>query len=150
MADFRYGPVELYLLGFEGERPAPAFLQALVDQLESGIVRLLDFVIVSKSPEGELTVVEIEDRLEEFGFGDIELGALGIAGTDDIEELAPLIAPGTSAALVTLELAFARDLASKLAAGGGVVLNTERIPAPVVNAVLDTLEREDLDPEEGA
>jgi len=143
MADFRYGPVELYLLGFEGERPAPAFLQALVDQLESGTVRLLDFVIISKSPGGEVAVVEIEDRLEEFGLGDLELGALGIAGREDIDELSPLIAPGSSAALVTLELAFARDLASKLAASGGVVLNTERIPAPVVNAVLDTLEQEE-------
>ena len=137
MADFRYGPVELYLVGFEGERPAPAVMQALTDKLETGVVRLLDFVILSKSADGEVTVTEIEDETDEYGFGGIELGEVGLTGADDIDELAPLIEPGTSAALVALELVYARDLASKLAASGGVVLSTERIPAPIVTALVD-------------
>lgn len=140
MADFRYGPVELYLVGFEGERPAPAVMQALADQLEGGLVRLLDFVIVSRGLDGEVTVTEIEDETDEYGFGGIELAEIGLTGADDIDELAPLIEPGTSAALVALELVFARELASKLAASGGVVLSSERIPAPVVNALVDAAE----------
>lgn len=142
MADFRYGPVELYLVGFEGDRPAPAVMQALTDQLSTGLVRLLDFVIISRSADGDVTVTEVEDESDEYGLGDVELGALGITGDDDIEELAALVEPGTSAAVVALELAYARELASKLAASGGVVLSSERIPAPVVNAIADAIETE--------
>lgn len=137
MVDFRYGPVEMYLVGFEGDRPDPGVISALVDQLDSGLVRLLDFVIISKSAEGEVTVTEIEEETEAYGFGGVELAAIGLAGGEDVDELAELIEPGTSAALVSLELLYARTLASRLAASGAVVLSSERIPAPVVNAILD-------------
>lgn len=140
MVEFRYGPVELYLVGFEGDRPDPGVISALAEQLESGLVRLLDFVLISKSTDGDLTVTEIE--AEEFGFGDIELAELGLAGQEDVEDLAELIEPGTSAALVTLELLYARKLAERVAASGAVVLSSERIPAPIVNAILDAAEEE--------
>jgi len=44
------------------------------------------------------------------------------------------------AAIVALELVYARRLADKLASSGGVVLSAERIPAPIVNAVMDLAE----------
>ncbi len=141
MTEFAFGPVELYLVGFEGDRPAPGVLSALFDLVDGGLVRLLDFVIVSKSSDGDVTVVEIEED-DDYGFGDVELHATGIAGDEDIEELAALIPPGGSAALVALELAYARTLAERLADSGGVVLHSERIPAPIVNAVLAAAEEE--------
>jgi uncharacterized membrane protein len=137
MTEFRFGPVELYLVGFEGERPAPGVVGALLDLVGEGIVRLLDFVIVSRSVDGEITVTEIEAEAEAYGLVDVEIVAAGIAGDEDIDEVAERIPPGTSAALVALELVYARTLAEKLANSGGVVLHAERIPAPVVNAVLE-------------
>jgi uncharacterized membrane protein len=142
MTAFRYGPVELYLVGFEGERPDPGVIQALVELLEGGLVRLLDFVIIARSEDGEVTVTEIEDQTEEYGFGSVELEAIGIAGDEDIAEFAELIPPGAAAALVALELSYARTLADRLDASGGVVLRSERIPAPIVNAIVDAVEGE--------
>jgi uncharacterized membrane protein len=142
MAEFRYGPVELYLVGFEGERPDPAVVQALVDLLDGGLMRLLDFVIISKSEDGDVEVVEVEDEAELYGLGDVELAEIGIAGEEDIAELAELVPPGGSAALVALEMVYARTLAEKVAASGAVVLSAERIPAPIVNAVLDAAHAE--------
>jgi Family of unknown function (DUF6325) len=141
MADFRYGPVELYLVGFEGERPDSSVLDALAELLGTGHINLLDLLLVSKSDEGDLTVIEIEDT-SEFGLGDIVLGEIGIAGEEDIEELAELVPPGSSAMLVAFELAYQRVLASRLAASGAVVLSAERIPAPIVNAIVDAVENE--------
>lgn len=133
MTEFRYGPVELYLVGFEGERPSADTMGALGALLESGLVRLLDFVLVSKSLEGDIEIIEIEDENElEF-----ELAEVGITSDEDIAELAELIEPGTSAAVVAFELLYARQLASKLANSGAVVLSAERIPAPIVNAIMD-------------
>ncbi|GAA1466685.1 DUF6325 family protein [Microbacterium thalassium] len=135
MAEFRYGPVELYLVGFEGEAPSPDTLQALGDLAESGLIRVLDFVLISKSDDGDITVIEIED--EDFP---LDLYEVGIAGEEDIEEFAELIEPGGSAALIALELLYARKLAESVAASGAVVLSAERIPAPIVNAVMDAAE----------
>lgn len=136
MTEFEYGPVELHLIGFEGDRPDPAVVEAIVDLIQAGIVRLLDFTIVSKSADGEVTVTEIEDETEEYGFGGVELAEIGITGDEDIEEFAEHIAPGASAALIALELVWARRLAESVAASGSVILRSERIPATIVNEVL--------------
>jgi uncharacterized membrane protein len=140
MAEFTFGPVELYLVGFEGERPSPGVIGALVDLVGQGIVRLLDFVIVAKSEDGEITVTEIDAEAEGYGLVDVEIVAAGIAGDEDIADVSELIPPGTSAALVALELVYARTLAEQVAQSGGVVLRSERIPAPIVNAVLAAAE----------
>lgn len=136
MAEFEYGPVELYLVGFEGDRLDAGTVEALEELVDGGEVRLLDLVIVTREIGGGLRIVEIEDEGESYGFGAIELEAGGLVGSEDVEEFAPLIPEGSSAALAAFELVWAKKLASRFAASGGVVLSTERIPAPVVNEVL--------------
>lgn len=141
MIDFRYGPVEFYLVGFEGDRPDPATFQALRDLIDGGTVRLLDFVVLSKSADGDVELRDLADDQAE-ALGDARPLADGLAGEEDILMLAEHVPPGTSAAVVVLELTFARTLAEKLQAAGGEVLRTERVPAPVVNAMMDILEQE--------
>jgi len=143
MAAFEYGPVELHLVAFDGDRPDPVVIDAIVELVDEGIVRLLDFIVVTKSVDGDVTAVELEDDAERFGLGDTELGEIGIAGEEDIAELAEAIPAGTSAAVVAFELAYAKRLASSLAAGGGFVIRSERIPAPVVNALVEAAQEED-------
>jgi hypothetical protein len=142
MNDFRFGPAEFYLVGFEGERPDPATFRALTDLIDSGVVRLLDFVLLSKSAAGEVEIVELDADDDSLGLDDFEPIAAGLAGEEDVEALAGALAPGQSAAIVVLELAFARTLAQNLAASGGQVLRSERVPAPVVNAMMDILDQE--------
>lgn len=142
MNDFRFGPAEFYLVGFEGTRPDPATFRALIDLVESGVVRLLDFVVLAKSETGAVEIVELESDDGTLGLDDFEPIAAGLAGEEDIEALGAALAPGQSAALVVLELAFARTLAQNLAAAGGQVLRSERVPAPVVNAMMDILDQE--------
>lgn len=143
MTEFAYGPVELYLVGLEGDRPAPGVMDALVHLVDGGLARLLDFVIVTKAEDGALTVTEVEDDPEEYGLGAIEFGEFGIAGDADIEELAEQIEPGTSAAIVAFELTYVRLLADELVASGAVVLSAERIPAHVVNALVKAAHEEE-------
>lgn len=142
MTDFRYGPVELHLVSFEGDRPDPQTLEALGELIGSGLVRLLDFIILSKTEDGAVAVVEIEEDENGTGFDELEILSAGIVGQEDIDDFAAQIPPGSSAALIALELTFERTLAEKLAVGGGVVLRSERVPAPIVNALLDVVEQE--------
>ncbi len=136
MAEFTYGPVELILVGFEGERPGPEIVSAFEEVVDAGAVRLLDLLFVTKSPEGDLTVLELDEAGEQIGVGDLVLEATGLASLDDVEELAAEIPAGSSAALLVIELLWAKNLASKLAGNGGTVVSSERIPAPVVNEVM--------------
>lgn len=132
MVEFRYGPVELYLVGFEGESPDAGVFDALGDLVAGGTLRVLDLVLVSKSDDGDITIAEFED--EQLA---LDLHEVGIAAEEDILELAELVPAGGSAVLVALELLYARTLAERVAASGGIVLSAERIPAPIVNAVMD-------------
>lgn len=139
MAQFTFGPVEFYLVGLDGDRPSPEVIGALAELIDAGVVRLLDFVVIAKSADGDVTVTEVENEAEEYGFGEIEFAAIGLAGAEDIAEFADVLEPGTAAALVVIELAWARRLSEKLTASGAEVLSVERIPAPVVNALVDAL-----------
>ena len=142
MADFEYGPVELYLVGFEGDRPDDGTLAAIAELIEGGEIRLIDLLVISRAEDGTVSFTDWEDVSEEYGFGDVALEVVGLVADEDVQELAQGIPPGMSGALLAIELLWAKRLASKFAASGGVVLRTERIPAPVVNAVLAEAERE--------
>jgi hypothetical protein len=142
MTEFRYGPVELYLVGIERERPDPATIEAIVELVEAGTVRLLDFLIISKDEDGEVTVTEVEDDPDEYGLGTVEMDAAAIVGDEDVEEFAELLEPGSAAALVALELTWARRLSQRFAESGAGILTQEHITAPVVNALVDLSEDE--------
>ena len=142
MTEFEYGPVDLYLVGFEGDRPSPGVLEAIAELIEGGEIRLLDLLVISRHEDGAVYVTEFEDVSEEYGFGTVELEAVGLVADEDAKELAEGIPPGSSGALLAVELLWAKRLASRFAESGGVVLQTERIPAPVVNAALAEAEEE--------
>ena len=136
MTTFTIGPVEFDLISLADSQPAEAVIDELRDVVTTGTVQLLDLVVISKSDAGDVTVTEIE--------ADVDLGAPGLAGDDDIAEFAAVIEPGTTAALVALELTWAKRIAEKLAAAGSEVIGVERIPAPVVNALLESIEDDDI------
>jgi uncharacterized membrane protein len=142
MTEFEYGPVDLYLVVFEGDRPSPGTLEAIAELIEGGEIRLLDLLVISRHEDGAVFVTEWEDVSEEYGFGTVELETTGLVADEDAKELAEGIPPGTSGALLAVELLWAKRLASRFAESGGVVLQTERIPAPVVNAALAEAEVE--------
>ncbi|MBT2263800.1 DUF6325 family protein [Rhodococcus erythropolis] len=135
----RFGPVDFYLLGLPGAGLDPAALSALTDLTDTGLVRLLDLIVVAKAEDGELTLIEVEELPNGFEISVEMLGASGLLGHDDITELAAAIPAGASALLVALELVYQRELAARTAESGAVLLGYERIPAPVVNALMDTI-----------
>ncbi len=102
-------------------------------------MRLLDLIVISKSEDDELTLIEVEELPNGFEINVEMLGASGLLGHEDITELAAAIPTGATALLVALELVYQRELAARTAASGAVLLGYERIPAPVVNALMDTI-----------
>lgn len=139
MTTFDYGPIEFYAIGFEGDKPGPGVLQAIDDLVASGTVNVLDLVFATRAPDGELTVLELSDTIDDADVPALDLA--GLASDEDINDLAEGVAPGTSAAILVVELLWAKAFASALFDAGGVVLARQGIPAPLVNAYLsDTLD----------
>ncbi|MFC3274395.1 DUF6325 family protein [Agromyces mediolanus] len=136
MAEFEYGPVEIVVVALQNERPSAGTLDALAELVEAGQIRLLDALLVSRDQDGGIEAIEIEDLGDELDVTALELPASGLVGHDDVAEFAETIDRGTSAVLLAVELVWAKRLASRFADAGGVVLESVRIPAPVVNQVL--------------
>ena len=134
MTTFDYGPIEFYAIGFDGDKPGPGILQAIDDLVATGTINVLDLVFATRSPEGELTVMELSDTTDDGGAPALDLA--GLAGMEDIEALAEQVPPGTSAAILVVELLWAKAFAAALYDAGGAVIAREGIPAPVVNAFL--------------
>lgn len=134
MTTFDYGPIEFYVIGFTGDRPGPAVLGAIDDLVATGTVNLLDLVFARRSPDGELEILELSDTIDDGGVPALSLA--GLTGEEDIETLASSVPPGASAAIMVVELLWAKAFAGTLYDAGGFVVARQGIPAPLVNAYL--------------
>ncbi|MET0974424.1 MAG: DUF6325 family protein [Leifsonia sp.] len=134
MTDLEFGPVELVLAAFDGDSPSAGVIEAVLDLADAGTIRLLDLVQVSRSETGEIDYIEIDDAGIEIG--EIELAASGIASGQDLDEISEQLPPGTSALLLVVEHRWATHLASRLLEANGFVVDSIRIPAPIVNLVV--------------
>ncbi|WP_350346766.1 DUF6325 family protein [Agromyces sp. G08B096] len=134
MPDLEYGPVEFVLATYDAGTSPAGVIAAVFDLAESGTVRLLDLVDVSRGPDGELRFLEIDES--SVSFGELELPAHGLIAEADANELGERLPRGSAALLLAVELTWAKHLASEFAAAGGEVVESVRIPAPVVNAAL--------------
>ena len=135
MVSFAYGPVEVSVVRYAGSTPHAAVLGALTDLIASDTVRLLDIALVTRDPDGTVRVAEIDDVTDDTADGPIELEARGLTANEDIEQVAASLEPGTSAAIVVVELLWAKALAERFADTGSELLGTFRIPAPAVNSL---------------
>lgn len=134
MSDLEWGPVEIMLVGFEGEKPTSGVVDAVTELVRSGTVRLLDLLFVSRSADGTVSSAEWEEAGEGYGFAGLELEAPGLAGEEDVEDFAALLPAGATAVLLVIELVWAKNFASQLVGSEGGVIASQRIPAAIVNA----------------
>jgi uncharacterized membrane protein len=137
MATSAFGPVELVAIGFPQAKVPVPVQTAIARAIASEVVRLLDLVVLRRSTDGELIVVEVEDLGDEIEITGLDLPGSGLTGDDDIASIGEGIPPGTSAVVLVVEHSWARELVGAARDAGAVVLASERIPAEVVNEVAD-------------
>ena len=78
MAEFEYGPAEFIVAQFDTDRPSPGVVQAILDLVESGTLRLLDLLFVERHDDGTVDVIELEEIGDEIGMVDVTLEASGL------------------------------------------------------------------------
>jgi uncharacterized membrane protein len=143
------GPVQMLIVGFQGDNFDGSIMKELQRLKEHDIVRLIDLMFVKKNEEGDLEIAQRSDLNEEeaqqfgaivgalVGFGaegdeGAEYGA--VAGAAELEDghvfdddavwyLGDAIPPGTAAAVALLEHRWAIPLRDKIAQAGGLTLS---------------------------
>lgn len=137
------GPVDMLVLAL-GE---PVFDGSIMRELQrhtaTGTIRVLDAMVLFKSPEGQAYSMDLEDMPEE------DLAALnfipmdtrgGLFDSDDAETLWEGMVPDSAVLALAIEHVWAIDLVNALNAAGVEVAMNVRIPAPIVDEAFASLE----------
>src|SRR3954451_22517216 len=131
------GPVEYMVIGFPDNKFTGQIAPALAQLIENGLIRLIDLTFISKDVDGEVTVVEYDavEELAAFTGLDAEIGE--ILTEEDIAHAAMSLEPGSSAALLIWEDAWASQFAEAVRDANGIILEGARIPHELIEATMD-------------
>lgn len=165
------GPVQLLVVSFT----EPDFRGEILDELrslrESGVVRLIDALVVQKDLDGDLAAVQWSDlsveESEEFGAtvgallglglaGDAGMEAGAVAGAEagadghvidesEVWDIADSIEPGSAAAIALIEHLWATPLRAAIARAGGVPV-TDAWVHPLDLVEIGLLAADELEP----
>lgn len=134
-AETAFGPLELFVVTFDGVTPDAGVLSALRSLGDGTSVRLVDLVIAVRLADGTVRVSELVDLPVDLS-GVVDLVAKGLIGEEDVEDAVEAVPPGSGIALAAMEMRWAANLSSTLAAAGGHVAHIALIPGPVVNELV--------------
>jgi len=133
------GPVDYLVVEFPGNRMTGEGLPILLDLVDRGIIRILDFRFVLKHADGTVAAAKVSD-LDADGQFDVtvfEGAASGLLDDEDLLKLAAVVDPGSTAAMLVYENTWAAPLAAALRRSGAQMVATGRIPIEDVIAALD-------------
>lgn len=132
------GPVDVYIVGFPGNNFRGEIVPAILEQVEKGVIRVIDILFVAKDLEGNIAVLTIEDLGPEgAAFAEVDVIQAGALNEEDADEVAEDIPAGSSALLIAYENTWMQDLVVAFARADAIVIDQIRIPADVVNEVVE-------------
>jgi hypothetical protein len=135
------GPVDYLVVEFPaGEANfSGAMAEKLKALVEGGTIRVLDLLIITKDEDGAVDAFELDEfedeqagALRDFGF---ELADL--LSEEDVEHIAVALEPGTVAAALVWENAWAAPFAAAIRHSGGQLVASGRIPVQAILAALE-------------
>ncbi len=135
------GPVELIVLGFDGNGFNGEVAPALLDLVDRGVIRIIDIAVVIKDAAGDVSVLETGemDAAVAHAFEVLTGSVPGLLSEADIIEIAAELPPNSTEAVLLVEHLWATTFAKAVRASGGQLLMAERIPGDVVDAARATL-----------
>ena len=126
------GPVSYTVIAFPGNQFNGNIIPEIEKLVANGVVRILDLVFVMKDEKGDTVSLEFDQMDELAAFGDIEGEVGGLVNTEDLDHVAAGLPEGNSALVIVWEDLWARPLAEALLGSGGVLVDSARIPADLV------------------
>jgi hypothetical protein len=133
------GPVDYLVVefpagesNFTGEMAAE--LRALVD---SGIIRVIDVLILTKGEDDTVEATELSDIAELGDLQAIEAELAELLAADDVGQLAAAMEPGSTAGVLIWENVWAAPFASAARRSGGQLIADGRIPIQAIIASIE-------------
>jgi hypothetical protein len=142
------GPVDWIVIEFPGSRFKGEIAPALRALVEAGVVRVLDLLVLKKEADGTLEAFEMSD-LDPAEIGELRTYEAELAmllSEDDVIAIAEAIEPGSSAAVLVWENAWAAPFASAVRRSGGQLVASGRIPIQALLAVVEADENDENEP----
>jgi uncharacterized membrane protein len=131
------GPVEILVIAFPDNKFNGKVAPALADLVESGMIRVIDLVFVTKDAEGDVVGIELSDldAPTSAAFTPHVEEPSGLLSDEDIADLGADLAPNSSAAILLFEHLWATRFRDAVVDSGGELVASIRIPKEVVDAV---------------
>jgi uncharacterized membrane protein len=131
-----YGPAELIVVKFPGNQFRGEIAPALGDLIDAGTIRLIDLLFVMKDTDGSVTYLEAGEVFPDGPLaGVLAESDDGFISDEDVDDIAPEVEPGSSAAVMLFEHLWAAEFTQAIRNAGGELIYNERIPAAVVEEV---------------
>jgi hypothetical protein len=142
------GPVDYLVVEF----PAGAgnFTGEMADELlalvDSGTIRVIDVLILTKSEDGTVDATELSD-IDELGpLQAVEAQLAEFLAEEDVAHLAAAMDPGSTAGVLIWENLWAAPFAAAARRSGGQLLASGRIP---IQAIIASIEADETTASEG-
>jgi hypothetical protein len=111
---------------------------ALAELVETGMIRVIDLVFVTKSAQGEVLGMELSqlDDATSAAFQPHVEEPTGLLAEEDIEDLGVDLKPNSSAAILLFEHVWATRFRDAVVGSGGELVASIRIPKEAVDDVV--------------
>jgi hypothetical protein len=126
------GPVEFLAARLVEARPDPDLLRRLSELVRAGGVRVLDFVVATRTAHGTVSWSDID--AEEFSLAGIDLVVPGMITEQDIREVLTRVPPGGWAIIVVEHTWSSPE--RQFRHPGATVVSVAHIPAAIAEAAL--------------
>jgi uncharacterized membrane protein len=133
------GPVSYTVIAFPGNRFSGHIAPEIEKLVANGTVRILDLVFVGKDEAGDTISLEFDQMDELAAFGELDGEVGGLVNMEDLEHVAQGLPEGNSALIILWEDVWAKPLVEAMRESGGLLVESARIPAPLVEAALAEL-----------
>ena len=133
------GPVDYVVVEFPVG--ASNFTGEMADELvrlvDSGTIRLIDVLILTKNEDGTVDAMELSD-IEELGeLQALEAQLAELLAEEDVEHLAAAMDPGSTAGVLIWENLWAAPFAAAARRSGGQLIANGRIPIQAIIASIE-------------
>jgi uncharacterized membrane protein len=130
-----YGPLEYYIIGFEGRKLSGEVASALKSTADSGAIKILDLVFVSKDKAGAVTRIEYQDFDPDVAraFAALDRNADGMFSGEDLEQIGEAIDPNSSAVLVLVEHRWAANIREAVVRARGRLIHNGILTEDIVH-----------------
>ena len=143
------GPVDYLVVEF----PAGAsnftgeMIEELLALVDSGTIRVIDALILTKVAEGAVDAMELSDVSDLGALQDLEAQLAELLAEEDVEHLAAAMEPGSTAGVLIWENLWAARFGAAARRSGGQLIANGRIP---IQAIIASIEADEELASEGA